>query len=117
MSILKRRAAAIIDRISEENLPIECHEGNERTDCNGDRIVKTNDKESPYLTAVNQLNLIGANCIGVGTTAHDIENIHHINAIAIGVGDAKTLASADYQVVQVGDLRYPMLQKIWEDKQ
>ncbi|MDY3962020.1 MAG: phosphatase, partial [Limosilactobacillus reuteri] len=24
---------------------------------------------------------------------------------------------ADYQVVQVGDLRYPMLQKIWEDKQ
>ena len=82
-----------------------------------DSIVKTNDKENPYLTAVNQLNLIGANCIGVGTTAHDIENIHHINAIAIGVGDAKTLASADYQVVQVGDLRYPMLQKIWEDKQ
>lgn len=82
-----------------------------------DSIVKTNDKENPYLTAVNQLNLTGANCIGVGTTAHDIENIHHINAIAIGVGDAKTLASADYQVVQVGDLRYPMLQKIWEDKQ
>lgn len=82
-----------------------------------DSIVKTNDKESPYLTAVNQLNLIGANCIGVGTTAHDIENIHHINAIAIGVGDATTLANADYQVVQVGDLRYPMLQKIWEDKQ
>ena len=38
-TILKRRAAAIIDRISEENLPIECHEGNERRDCNGDRIV------------------------------------------------------------------------------
>ena len=37
-TILKRRAAAIIDRISEENLPIECHEGNERKDCNGDRI-------------------------------------------------------------------------------
>ena len=82
-----------------------------------DSIVKTNDKENPYLTAVNQLILGGANCIGVGTTAHDIENIHHINAIAIGVGDATTLANADYQVVQVGDLRYPMLQKIWEDKQ
>jgi len=38
-TILKRRAAAIIDRIGEENLPIECHEGNERRDCNGDRIV------------------------------------------------------------------------------
>ena len=38
-TILKRRAAAIIDRICEDNLPIECHEGNERRDCNGDRIV------------------------------------------------------------------------------
>ena len=38
-TIYKRRAAAIIDRICEENLPIECHEGNERRDCNGDRIV------------------------------------------------------------------------------
>ena len=38
-TILKRRAAAIIDRINDENLPIECHEGNERRDCNGDRIV------------------------------------------------------------------------------
>ena len=38
-TILKRLAAAIIDRICEDNLPIECHEGNERRDCNGDRIV------------------------------------------------------------------------------
>ena len=38
-ALLKRRAAAIIDRICEDNLPIECHEGNERRDCNGDRIV------------------------------------------------------------------------------
>ena len=38
-TILKRRAAAIIDRICEDNLPIECYEGNERRDCNGDRIV------------------------------------------------------------------------------
>ena len=37
--VYKHRAAAIIDRIYEENLPIECHEGNERRDCNGDRIV------------------------------------------------------------------------------
>ena len=38
-TILKRRAAAIIDRICEENHPIECHEGYERRKCNGDRIV------------------------------------------------------------------------------
>ena len=38
-TLLKRRAAAIIDRICEDNLPIECHEGNERRNCNGDRIV------------------------------------------------------------------------------
>ena len=38
-TLLKRRAAAIIDRICEDNLPIECHEGNERRDCSGDRIV------------------------------------------------------------------------------
>ena len=38
-TLLKRRAAVIIDRICEDNLPIECQEGNERRDCNGDRIV------------------------------------------------------------------------------
>lgn len=38
-TMYKRRAAAIIDRICEDCLPIECHEGNERRDCNGDRIV------------------------------------------------------------------------------
>lgn len=38
-TLYKRRAAAIIDRICEDSLPIKCHEGNERRDCNGDRIV------------------------------------------------------------------------------
>ena len=38
-TLLKRRAAVIIDRICEDNLPIECQEGNERRDCNGDIIV------------------------------------------------------------------------------
>lgn len=38
-TVYKHRAAAIIERICEDNLPIECHEGNERRDCNGDRIV------------------------------------------------------------------------------
>lgn len=35
----KPRAAALISRIHEENLPIEVHEGNEQTDCYGSRYV------------------------------------------------------------------------------
>ncbi|WP_231793374.1 HAD hydrolase-like protein [Limosilactobacillus albertensis] len=81
-----------------------------------DSIISYHDDENPYSVVINQLNLNGAACIGIGTTANEIANIHEINAIAIGIGDATQLANADYQVVQVGDLRYPMLQKIWEDK-
>lgn len=32
-------AAAVINRIHEDNLPIEVHEGNEQLDCHGDRQV------------------------------------------------------------------------------
>ncbi len=35
----KTLAAAIINRIHEENLPIEVHEGNEQVDCHGDKQV------------------------------------------------------------------------------
>lgn len=82
-----------------------------------DIIVKTNSHENPYLTAINQLELAGATCIGIGTTAHDIMDIQNVGATAIGVGDPATLTKAAYQVVQVGDLRYPMLQKTWENQQ
>ena len=35
----KTRAAALISRVHEENLPIEVHEGNEQIDCYGSRYV------------------------------------------------------------------------------
>ena len=38
-TMIKPRAAALISRIHEENLPIEVHEGNERVDCHGDHQV------------------------------------------------------------------------------
>lgn len=82
-----------------------------------DLLVSPTDEENPYAAALTQMALTGKQCIGIGTTAQELAAIHKTDAVAIGVGDAATLANADYQVVQVGDLRYPMLQKIWEDKQ
>lgn len=38
-TMYKPLAAALINRIHEENLPIEVHEGNEQLDCHGDRQV------------------------------------------------------------------------------
>lgn len=38
-TMYKGLAAIIIDRIYEDNLPIEVHTGNEHTDGNGDRQV------------------------------------------------------------------------------
>lgn len=38
-TMYKPYAAAVINRIHEENLPIEVHEGNEQIDCHGDRQV------------------------------------------------------------------------------
>ena len=38
-TMYKQHAATLINRIHEDNLPIECHEGNERLDCHGDRFV------------------------------------------------------------------------------
>lgn len=35
----KRVAAQFINRVQEENLPITIHEGNERVEANGDRLV------------------------------------------------------------------------------
>lgn len=82
-----------------------------------DLLVSSTDEENPYAAALKQMELTGKQSIGIGTTAQELAAIRKTDAVAIGVGDAATLAGADYQVVQVGDLRYPMLQKIWEDKQ
>ena len=38
-TMIKPIAAALINRVHEENLPIEVHEGNEQIDCHGDRQV------------------------------------------------------------------------------
>ena len=46
----KRIAAQLINRVHEENLPITIHEGNERFDANGDRMVDILiDYEDPFL--------------------------------------------------------------------
>ena len=81
-----------------------------------DEIIQTT-ADNPYSAAIEKLNLVGSDCIGIGTTAKQLLAIHNADAVAIGIGDADKLTAADYQVVQVGDLRYPMLQKVWEDKQ
>lgn len=39
------------------------------------------------------------------------------NVISIGVGNADELKAAKYQVSQVGDLKYPMIRKVWEDNE
>ena len=46
----KRIAAQLINRVHEENLPIAIHEGNEKIDANGDRMVDVLlDYDDPFL--------------------------------------------------------------------
>lgn len=46
----KRVAAQLINRVQEENLPITIHEGNERMDVDGERLVDVLlDYDDPYL--------------------------------------------------------------------
>ena len=46
----KKRAAILINRVQEENLPITIHEGNEKIDANGDRLVDVLlDYDDPFL--------------------------------------------------------------------
>lgn len=46
----KRVAAQLINRVQEENLPITIHEGNERMDADGERLVDVLlDYDDPYL--------------------------------------------------------------------
>ena len=33
------------------------------------------------------------------------------------VGNADDLKAAKYQVSQIGDLKYPMIRKVWEDNE
>lgn len=46
----KKTAARLINRVQEENLPITIHEGNERMDVDGERLVDVLlDYDDPYL--------------------------------------------------------------------
>ena len=46
----KKIAALLINRVQEENLPITIHEGNERIEANGDRMVDVLlDYDDPFL--------------------------------------------------------------------
>lgn len=46
----KKTAALLINRVQEENLPITIHEGNERIEANGDRLVDVLlDYDDPFL--------------------------------------------------------------------
>ena len=70
----------------------------------------------PYSAFAQQLSAAPSECIALATTPADIDAINQAHLISIGVDDAEMLSAADYQVAQTGDLRYPMLRKVWEDR-
>ena len=49
-TMIKKLAAILINRVHEENLPITIHEGNEKIDGNGDKMVDVLlDYDDPFL--------------------------------------------------------------------
>ncbi len=82
-----------------------------------DAFVSPLDDENPYLKASQELNVQPAACVGIGSNAKQIEQMNATNVISIGVGNADELKAAKYQVSQVGDLKYPMIRKVWEDNE
>lgn len=80
-------------------------------------IVKDGQTDNLYLKACDELSIEPADCIGIGTSLHEIQLMKDANILSVGVGDSKQVGTADYQVTQVGDLRYAMLRKLWEDRQ
>lgn len=82
-----------------------------------DVFVSPLDNENPYLKASQELNVQPAACVGIGTNAKQIGLMNNTGVISIGVGNADELKAANYQVSQVGDLKYPMIRKVWEDNE
>ena len=68
-----------------------------------------------YQDLVKQLDVLAAGCVALVTNQEDLQVANDARLVTIGVGDADQLQGADYQVSQVGDLRYQMLEKVWED--
>lgn len=68
-----------------------------------------------YQALVGQLDEPATGCVALVASPADLQAAAQAGLTTIGVGDATTLADADYQVSQVGDLRYQMIEKVWED--
>lgn len=82
-----------------------------------DAFVSPLDDENPYLKASQELNVQPAACVGIGSNAKEVTLMNDTGVVSIGVGDATELKAAKYQVSQVGDLKYPMIRKVWEDNE
>lgn len=80
-----------------------------------DVVGARDDAAQPYQSLVNKLDVPATGCIALVTNKADLQAATAARLTTIGVGDASSLADADYRVSQVGDLRYQMLEKVWED--
>lgn len=80
-----------------------------------DVVGARDDAAQPYQSLVNKLDVPATGCIALVTNKADLQAATAARLTTIGVGDASSLADADYRVSQVGDLRYQMLEKLWED--
>lgn len=80
-------------------------------------FVSAQDDENPYLKASQELNVQPAACVGIGSNTKQIELMNDAGIVSIGVGNADDLKAAKYQVSQIGDLKYPMIRKVWEDNE
>lgn len=68
-----------------------------------------------YQDLVKQLDVPATGCVVLVTNQEDLQAANDTRLVTISVGAADQLQGADYQVSQVGDLRYQMLEKVWED--
>lgn len=71
---------------------------------------------NPYSALADQLGVAPADTVAIAADQAAVGQIKAAGMVAIGVGNASQLAGADYQVTQVGDLRYQMIEKVWEDR-
>lgn len=73
------------------------------------------DAAQPYQSLAAKLAVPATGCIALVTKQADLKQAAAARLTTIGIGAADQLAGADYRVSQVGDLRYQMLEKVWED--
>lgn len=78
-------------------------------------VVGGKNTAQSYQDLVKQLDVPATGCIALITNQEDLQAANGARLVTIGVGDTDQLQDADYQVSQVGDLRYQMLEKVWED--